>query len=529
MLTKFIKNDKINSVNYLKGIYKMNYKFRNSQKNNFAVNLLLLIIAAVFVFAGAKVLGNKAAIIAYALSIAVSFCKIAVDAIEKAINVKIGGSLIATVAVLLMFASQKFFAASVVALVYAFSKVIFDYICSCFSDRILEDDENKLTYEVLDGENQVTIFADDLQTGDEVLVKQGDYLAFDYIYDKDGKEKVYSAGKFNASPEAVVKVAVPVPYEIDFEESTAKSISNIEKTTTIITNVYCILMIVVALCMFGIEIAKTGSVVASLYVLGTYLLFVNSLTLSSGNLFAGLFSLKNLKNTGVCLENTTDLEKLSSVKKIMITDEVVGETCADEDVVKAVKVADVLNIQTELVSELDENATSVKANAIGFNAFKSGVSEGLAQVVDAPLKKGAVAVVTSKEIETEKALVFGLNGNSRLSICKAKMLNLVKAIGYSKIYKWFVSARIAVGAAVNAVVCAVFASGKGAEFISKMLVETDETSTDGLVSTKAKILNALIENEMLAPWIIVAVHLVLINVLLGITIAFLNDNNKKLR
>lgn len=500
----------------------MNYKYRNSQKNNFAVNLLLLIIAAVFIFAGAKVLGNKVAIVAYAISIAVSFCKIAVDAIEKAINKKIGGSLIVTVAVLLIFASQKFLSASLVALVFSLSKLIFDYICSSFSDRVLEEDQNKLTYEVLDEDKQVTIFAEDLQQGDEVLVKQGDYLAFDYLYkNKDGKEKVFSAGKFSICDEATVKVVVPVPYEIDFEESSVEPKSKIEKISNIVTKGYCLLMIVVALCMFGIDIVKTGSVVASLYVLGMYLLFVNSLTLSSGVMFAGLFSLKHLKNNGVYLENTVDLENLSTVKKIAITDELVGEEVADADVIKAVKVAEVLKVETELVSDNDDAKAGVKSKTIGFDNY--------ANEVTASLKKGTVAVVTSKEIETENMLVFGLDKKSRLSVCKSKLLNLVKAINYSKIYKWFVAARIAVGAFVNTAVCAVFASGKGAEIISKMLVETDETSTDGIISLKAKILKALVESEMLAPWIIIAVHLVIINLLLFVTIAFLNENKKEIR
>ncbi len=507
----------------------MNYKYRNSQKNNFAVNLLLVVISAVLIFAGAKVLGNKAAIVVYALSIAVSFCKIAVDGIEKVINKKISGSLVATVCVLLIFASQKFLAASVVALLYSLSKVIFDYICSIFSDKILQEDENKLTYEVLEDDKSVAVFVEDLAEGDEILAKPGDYLAFDYLCKtKDGKEKVFTAGKFSALNEMVVKVVAPVPYEIDFEESKIEPKSKTERIVSGITNGYCLLMIVVALCMFGVDIVKTGSVVASLYVLGTYLLFVNSLSLTSGIVFAGLFSLKNLKNKGISLENTTDLEDLSTVKKVVITDELIGQTVADENVVKAVKVANVLNFETELLSDDDEDKTSVKAKTIGFSAYKSGVGEDLAQVVDVPLKKGLSAVITSKQVETSKALVFGLNENSRLYVLKEKLVNFAKAINYSKIYKWFSYARVAVGAAVNAVVCAVFASGKGAEFISNMLLETDETSADSIISTKSKILNALIENEMLAPWIITLVHLVLINVLLGVTIAFLNDD-KKLR
>ena len=87
----------------------MNYKFKNSARNDFAINMLLVFISAMLIFISFKVVSNKATIVIYALSIAVSYCKIAVEAIEKLIAGKVHSSLISTVAVLVIFASQKFF------------------------------------------------------------------------------------------------------------------------------------------------------------------------------------------------------------------------------------------------------------------------------------------------------------------------------------------------------------------------------------------------------------------------------------
>ena len=54
----------------------MNFKYKDSTKNNFAVNLLLVMISAVLAFMGAKIFGAKVGVVVYAVAIAVCFYKI---------------------------------------------------------------------------------------------------------------------------------------------------------------------------------------------------------------------------------------------------------------------------------------------------------------------------------------------------------------------------------------------------------------------------------------------------------------------
>ena len=503
----------------------MNFKYKDSTNNNFAVNLLLVMISAVLSFMGAKIFGAKAAVVVYAIAIAVCFYKTAIEAIEKLINGKIHYTLIYLASVLVIFASQKFLMAAVVAIVISLSTAIYELINYFLSKKLLEDDENKLKYDVLVDESTVkSVYAEDLLKDDIVKVNKNDFLAFNYIYtDANGTEKKYSAGKFMVDvEEAFVKVESLVEYEIDFAETEKDKNSKVFKITSMVSNVYTIVMVAVAIVMFALEFIQSKAMLQSLYVLGIYLLFANPLVINSGIFTAGLLSLKELKSKGVNLMGVSELETISNVKKVYFDNELAleNETKPNEKVIKAVKIADVLNIETQLLSDKDDEISAVYAKTMGFKNVTSEVLEDMiAEVVDTPLKKGVCAYVTSKEIETQRAVVISTEGKDN-SVCKCKLGEFIKAIKYAKIFSWFSYARVAVGALVNTAVFAVFASGKGAQILANKLVETDVTTLKG------KILTALVQYEILTPWIISAVSLVLVNVLLFVTLAFLTDDEK---
>lgn len=506
----------------------MNFKYKNSNKNNLLVNMLIIMISAVLTFMGAKMFGAKVGVVVFAIAIAVCFYKIAIEAIEKLISGKIHYTLVCLVSVLCIFASQKFLMSAIVAMIISLSMTIYDFINSVISTKLLENDANKLKYEVLvSEENTELVFADDLQEGDLVKVQKGDYLAFDYFYtDKKGVERKAKAGKFNfeTDEETVVKVQEVVDYDIDFEESVQDTNSKVLKIVKIASEVYVYLLIAVAIVLCGLDFVQSKAILQSIYVLGVYLIFANPLVVNSGVLASGLISLKDLKQKGLCLESVSNLEKLSNVKKIYVTNELVAEeTKVNPEVIKAVKIAEVLKIDTELLSDVDEEKTEVIAKTVGFKTYQSNVSaEDVSALADAPLKMGGSACVTSLQVECEKAMVISTDCEAKNHICKNKIFELAKAIKYSSFFKWFSYARVAVGAVVNAGVLALFASGKGANFIANKLVETD------VETLKGKILTALYQYEMLTPWVICAVQLILINVLLFLTLAFLTDNGKKL-
>jgi len=464
--------------------------------------------------------------VVYAIAIAVCFYKIAIEAIEKLINGKIHFTFISLVSVLLLFASQKFLTSSIVAIIFSLTMAVYDLIRYLFSKNLLEDDENKLKYDVLlEDETYKTVFAEDLQKGDVVKVEKGDYLSFDYIYtNENGEEKKYNAGKFMIDAEnQVVKVCAFVDYEIDFDETEKDKKSKVFKIVSAVSNYYTILMVAVAILMFVLDYVQSKTILHSLYVFGVYLIFANLLVINSGVFAAGLFSLKDLKSKGVKLSNVSDLEKLSKVKKVFFDSSValMDETKPRETVIKAVKIADVLGIKTQLLSKKDDETSAVYAKTIGFENVTSEVSDDMvSDVVDTPIKSGGSAYVTSKPIETNNAFVISTEKGEGNHVCKCKLGEFIKAIKYSKIFSWFSYARIAVGVVVNSAILAVFASGKGAQILANKLVETDVTTFKG------KVLTALVQNEMLAPWIICGVGLVLINLLLFATLAFLTDDKK---
>lgn len=506
----------------------MNYKFKNSAKSDFAINMLLVLISAMLIFIGLKVASNKATIVIYALSIAVSYCKIAVEAIEKLIGGKIHSSLISTAAVLVIFASQEFMAAAAVAVVYSLSKAIFDFICSHFSDKLLENEEIKPYYNVVLGEELKSVSIDELVEGDIVKVKKGDYLAFDYLCeDAKGVKKSCKAGKFSAFDEADVVFVSRYPYEIDFEESTANELSKSERITALFEKAYTVIALVIAVLMFVLKITKGETFTDSLFIFGVFLLFVNPLSISSGVLQAGLFTRKNLKNQGINLESISDVEKLSRVKKILFTKDIVveNENCVNEDVVKAVKIADVLKVETELLGSGDDRETEAIAVAAGFNQFESGCDEEKTkEIIAEQVIKGTVAYVSTKATENTKNVL----SLSEENVTKKALPKLVQGIKSAKIYKWFVNARAVLGVLINAVVIEVYASGIGDKILTKFFGESGIQGSVETFSIKDKIAKCFIYNNAMAPWLIGIVHLCLINVLLFVTIGFLN-NNKKLR
>ena len=506
----------------------MNYKFKNSARNDFAINMLLVFISAMLIFISFKVVSNKATIVIYALSIAVSYCKIAVEAIEKLIAGKVHSSLISTVAVLVIFASQKFLVAAATAVIYSVSKAVFDFICSVFSEKLLEDEDIKPYYNVVFGEELKSVSVDELAEGDVVKVCKGDYLAFDYICaDSKGVNKAFKSGKFSVCDEALVSFVSPCPYEIDFEECTVNEPSKSERITAIVSKTYTVIALAVAVLMFVLKIAQGVTFIDSLFVLGAFLLFANPLSINSGVLQAGLFIRKNLKSQGIALESISDVDKLSRVKKIFFTKDVVveNENRVNEGVVKAVKIADVLKIETELLGGGDDGETEAIAVAAGFNQFESGCDEDkIKEILAEQVVKGTVAYVSSEAIESTKNVL----PLSKENISKKALPKLVKAIKSAKIYKWFVNIRAVFGALVNFAVMAIYAGGIGDKLLNVLFGESEVQGGAGTFSLKAKIAKCFIYDNTMAPWLIVVVHLCLINVLLLFTIGFLN-NNKKLR
>ena len=511
----------------------MNLKYKNSGKNDFAINLLISLIAGMLWFMGAKFFEGKASIVVYALAIAVSYCKISVEAIEKLMNKKFSPMIISTVAILIIFASQKFAAAAGVAVVYSLCKAIYDYICSLFSEKINIDEDNKLKYNVVCGEEMKEVFAEDLMEDDVVSVKYGDYIGFSYVLVNAKDTKAHKAGKFTANKEGFVKVVELVDYEIDFLESSFESTPRCVKFSKIFTLICTILTAVGALSMFALNILRGEEFFEAFYVLGVYLVFANPLVFNSGVILSGLLCLTNFENKGVYLKNVSVIEKLSRVKKIFFKKKVAldSETKAAQGTVKAVKIANVLNIETELLSDADDKDTFVIANACGFKQYDSGCDdEKIKETLAEQVIEGTVAYVCEGDFEqTKNILTVGTEQDSEVTVEKDNLPEFVKAVKTSKLYKWFVVLRSIIGAFINFVVMAFFASGIGDKYLSNKLLDIDMTVAGTDNSTfMSKVANCLLYNDMLAPWIIAFVHLIIINLLLFVTVCFLNDD-KKLR
>lgn len=513
----------------------MNMKYKNSTKNDYAVNLLTVLLSVMLIFMGAKFFGNKMSIVTYALSIAVCYCKIAIDSIEKIMSKKFDSSIIATASIFIIFASQNFYASAFVAAVYSFLYYTEAFIKSLFSDKLLSDDDYKISYKVLCDEKEKITFADDLKVGDKVLVEKGDFLAFDYVAENGEKgEKNYKSGVFNLSDSAVVTVTQIKEYEIDFDYPVKEKVSNAENIATVITKVYTVLAIVIALLMFVLKYQDTNSLVTSLYTLGMYLLFATPASCFSGITFAGLFTIKALKQDGLDLKDTSEAEKLSRVKKIVFENEGVVTLENDNfntDVIKAVKIADVLNVKTALVSSDTKERTASITKTCGFSEsyFECDEQTKSDVLVESAVQNTVAYVSKNTSIDAKKVVSVCVENSDTNSVKKDKLLTVVKAINKTKVFKLFALARASVGAFVNFVAIAIFASGIGEKVVEKIFVNSPMAVTkDGVdTSLKAKLLKVIICNDMLAPWLIVCVQIALVLIFLLSALAFLNSRKNE--
>lgn len=508
---------------------KNNYVYKNSSKNDFAVDLLIVVISALLTFMAAKFFENRVAIVFYAISIAVCYCRIAIDAIEKVLAKKFDADIISTAAILLVFASQKFLVASIISIIYSLSKCLMNFINSCFSEKLLENEKFGPLYTVIDGENEKKVLSDDLIEGDRVAVKKGDYLAFSYIYEAENSNtKKVKAGVFNLCDEAIVTVIEPQPYEVDFEASAEKiGFSSTEKKIKLAVLIYTIAAIVTAVAMFALK-TYSDSFSAGLYALGIYLLFACPASLDSGIIVSGFFAARNLKENGINIEKIDDLEKISKVKKIYFTDGVtVSNDEISADVIKALKVAEVLKVDTALIGKENDKVAKI-AKVCGLKNYEVIDFENAEEFFAKESAKNVVALVCESPLEeTKNLLCMSVDANNEKTVCKSKLSEFVKATKHTKIFKWFITARAAIGALINFVAIAVFASGKLDLFLSNRVLKSEsiEEQGNGIING---ILKVMLYEDTLAPWLIAVMHLVMINVFLLVALAFLN-NNKKVR
>ncbi len=494
------------------------FSFKNSSKNDFITNLIIVIVSAMLVFAGAKVFNNNTAsgtgkytIIVYAVAIAVAYCKIAVEAIEKLILKRFDVNLISVFAVLVIFAAQQFESAAIVATVYAFCKCIADLISADFSDRILENLPEQLYYNVVSNKKETKTPYSALQEGDKVNAHFGDYLAFSYTV--EGSKRVYKAGYFNLADEKEVTVNSISDYEIDFSVINKKDMSKTEKILQIATYAYVASILLFAVFLFVKSLANGAGMYDGLYKLGLFTLFANPVTLNSGIVFAGIFSLISLKNSGVEIKNSVDLEKLSNTKTFVFDKGAVCESdnTLNNDAVKAVRVAEVMKIKTAYLG--DEN--SAEADLIGFDEYLNEVQD----------EKGLTYVAKNCG-EVKNALLVSNEKNAESFVEKTSFIKLVKSRNFAKYLKFFAIFRLAFGIVVNFAIMLLYLSGSIVNKINNYIIEAD-TETKSLVT---KILEKTFTDNYLAPWIIVVLQAVVIIVFMFISMSFIDkNNNKKLR
>lgn len=520
---------------------KQGYIYKNSSKNDFVVNLLIIVIAALLIFMGIKFFKQKGSIVVFALSIAFSYCRIAVEAIEKLLAKKFDADIISTVAVLVMFASQEFKASAIVAIIYSFSRCLFSFICADASDKLLKDDENRLSYTVMNNETGTKVFAEELEPGSRVLVSNGDYLSFSYSYDNGTGLKNYKSGLFEAADTAVVTVEQVMPYEIDFEASAKENNSKTEKTVHIAVMVYTIAMILFSLFMFIKTFINSKDLFDSLFVLGTYLLFANPATINSGIVNSGIFILKSFKSKGIELENTADIEQISRVKKVVFDKEGVITDSSDNfnsGAAKAMKIASVLKVKTAIISSEDEQSVKKAAEICNVSEFKSGLTnEAKTEFLAENSKSETVLYVTASDAESSKNVItFSTSSNERKCVDKTKLNELVKSIKQAKMFRIFAYIRLALGAICNLTAVYVFVTGMLDKYFNNRLVEleglvTKDANGQDKIPLMKRIIECLLYNDTLAPWVIACMHIVIINLFLVIAAAFLNNsnNNKKLR
>lgn len=511
--------------------------YKNSAKNEFAVNLLIIVIAGLLTFMAAKFcntgaghLNEKVAIVIYAIAIAVSYCRIAINAVERILAKKFNADIISTVAILIIFASQKFLVAAIVSLIYALSKNFYELINAHFSDKIIENSDLAPTYIVVNDENEKELSVRELENGDKVRVNKGDYLAFSYSFTNgSGLTKNYKAGKFNACESGIVTVLDVEIFEIDFE-STADNFdkSKAEKKADFAVLVYTIAAVFLAVAMCVLK-AMNGGFMDALYTFGVYLLFACPVSIDSGNFIAGFFMIKSLKSYGVNVNTNQNIEDLGSVKSICYEEDVaLSGDKVDADVVKAVKTAKVVKLNSVYIGK-DEDKAEKAVKVGGFNSYKTvtddeELKDTLSKVAG---KNKAVYVSCEKTDDIKNVINFTTSGDNETTVKHKNLFELVKEIKNCRFYKLFLYIRVAIGVVINFLAVGIFASGKLDSLLSNKLLETDAVGED-TIGVMNKILSVFVYDNKLAPWLIAIMHLVLINVLLLFVQLLLNDN-KKLR
>lgn len=492
---------------------KTGYSFKNSSKNDFLTNLIIVVISALIVFVSAKVLnkGNlssEKAIIAYALAIAIAYCKIAVEAVEKLMLKKFDVNLITTAAILVIFASQNFEMAAIVAVVYSFCKCIADLVCSDFSDKIIYENSEQLYYTKIGSAENETVTVSKLNVGDRVKVSKGDYLAFDYKTD-DGKN--YKSGYFLLCDEAEVTVCAICDYEIDFSVMN-NGLSKTEKRLNTVVYIYIIATVLIAFFMFVKAIIDKKTLFESLYFLGIYLLFANPLSLNSGIATAIAFKLQSLKDKGIFLKNARSIEKICESKRLIIDESIAkdGDTL-NNDAVKAVRIAEILKLKTAV----NTNENSSVNKLIGFD-------ECLENEEDFSAEK-SVYLCEKQITENDNLICLTVDKESDNYIEKSALTEVVKECRSARWLKFFEIFRVFSAIFVNLIMIICFALNSVSSAISNLAIEWSAVDIE---SVKVKIAEALVSNNTLSPWLIAAVHLVIIVAFLFISMVFINKKEK---
>ena len=498
---------------------KMGYSFKSSSRNDFLTNLIIVVISALIVFVSSKIFNkdnliSEESIIAYALAIAIAYCKIAVEAVEKLMFKKFDTNLISTAAILIIFASQQFEMAAIVAVVYSFCKCISDLVCSDFSDKILYENGEQLYYTRIIGDKSESVPVSELESGDTIKVSKGDYLAFDY---KTDDESSYKAGCFSLSDEALVTVCKVCDYEIDFSVVNKNGLSNTEKKLNLVIYTYIIAVVLFGAFMFTKSLLGNKTFFESLYYFGIYLLFANPFSLNSGIATAVAFKLQSLKEKGIFLKNSRCIEKLSEAKRIVF-DENIAKTEVNNlnnEAVKAVRISEVLKIKTALRSDKESDVNKL----IGFEECVD--EEGIGS------EEKTLYICEKPICENEKLICLSTEKNSENYIEKGAMTEVVKECRTAKWLKFFNIFRVFSAVISNLVLILAFALPSVSAAISNLAIEWSAIDVE---SVKVKIAESLVGNGTLAPWLISLVHLVLIVVYLFISMAFINKkDDKKLR
>lgn len=372
---------------------KSTHKYKNSFKIDFMFNLVLILVAVVLTFIASKFFSSgigvftaKNGIIVYALAIVFSFCKVAIDTIEKLFCGKFSSQIIAIVSILLMFASKRYLAAAIIAILFSFCECVYNLLLSDVSTEIIKQ-EGELEYLVMTDTGYTKTSLSGLKREDMVVASEGDYLSFSYeIKDAQDKIKIRKPGYFNEAKSTSVKVLQTYDYDIDFDENCTK----LSKTINFISYAICGLFCVLA-CVFARNAYMDGkSAQDAFYILSKYLLFAVPFAYTSGITQYAYLLKKRLAKDGVVFDSHEDTEKLASVKNIFFSQK--GVVTNGKPVIKVVEPANNYSIQDVL-----------KYCAIANN----DISSPLDAVLDEYLPEGTITQNTSIINDTGVITTFG--------------------------------------------------------------------------------------------------------------------------